>query len=61
MDTKRSPDEKRAMLRLLDELETGFINNPKHHTAVIYRVREAIEKGEPLPTEKFAAAIGANR
>lgn len=36
---------KEERLRLLDELEVGFANNPKHHTAVIYRVREAIEAG----------------
>lgn len=32
--------ERAAMLRLLGELEVGFANNPKHHEAVIARVRE---------------------
>jgi hypothetical protein len=47
----------RAMLRLLDELEVGFANNPKHHEAVIYRVREAIEKGLPWPTDAISLAV----
>lgn len=56
------PDiEREAMLRLLGELEVGFANNPQHHTAVIYRVREAIEQGQPLPGEAFAAAVKASR
>jgi hypothetical protein len=52
-----TPQERAAMLRLLDELEVGFANNPKHHEAVIARVREAIEKGHPLPTEAFARSV----
>jgi hypothetical protein len=49
--------QREAMLRLLDELEVGFANNPKHRDAVIYRVREAVEKGQPLPTEAFARSL----
>jgi hypothetical protein len=49
--------QREAMLRLLDELEVGFANNPKHRDAVIYRVREAVEKGQPLPSANFAASV----
>lgn len=49
--------ERAAMLRLLGELEVGFANNPKHHEAVIARVREAIEGGQPLPAEAFAVRV----
>ena len=57
LDAALAEERRAAMLRLLDELEVGFANNPKHHEAVINRVREAIEKGQPLPTETFAAAV----
>jgi hypothetical protein len=49
--------QREAMLRLLDELEVGFANNPQHRDAVIYRVREAVEKGQPLPSANFAASV----
>lgn len=57
----RAAIERDAMLRLLDELEVGFSNNPRHHSAVIFHVREAIEQGRPMPSERLSAAIRAEQ